>query len=370
MKLQIRCESCTKLLSISDKYCGKKIKCPACGQAVAVPAATEESAEHEDEWLSSDLRELETESESETEDAWGSDFDGSAANEHDPYGGEAAASLPPKSSKRKKPTTRSQEVATQPSDSGVSVSFVSPPNAGVGSMTAINAGKKFSKCIEAFLKGCRGKIDSAAVTVEVLQSYDSVTAEDISSELSIKVYGHVNGHRVDEFLTGNAALDQRYGVSSARAQALQARQSVQAGMDRILNEFLETFVKALEPAVPGIRKHRGGLLTWVFLSSCLVFAGLLLFFYFYGRQHLRPQIPTPTAVILSLVMAAAVSCSVLFVFVGFASDQSVMSSRLGRAYLSACRASTADDTIFIGFGIAVVCWLIPLFLFPFLFDVG
>ncbi|MFO0975724.1 MAG: hypothetical protein U0996_04960 [Planctomycetaceae bacterium] len=91
----------------------------------------------------------------------------------------------------------------------------------------------------------------------MLQSYASLTEQDITSELSIKVYGHVNGHRVDEFLTGNAAVDQRYGVSSARAQTLQARQSVQAGMDRILNEFMETFVKALEPIVPGITQSRG-----------------------------------------------------------------------------------------------------------------
>ncbi len=370
MKLQIRCESCMKLLSISDKYCGKKIKCPVCGQAVSVPAATEENVEQEDEWLSADLGKLEAESESEAEDAWGSDFDGFADSEHDPYGGEAAASLPPKSSNRLKAATRSQEAAAPPSHSGVSVSFVSPPNAGVESMTVINAGKMFSKSIEAFLTGCRGKIHSAALTVEVLQSYASLTEQDITSELSIKVYGHVNGHRVDEFLTGNAAVDQRYGVSSARAQTLQARQSVQAGMDRILNEFLETFVKALEPIVPGITQSRGGLLTWVFLFGCLVFAGLLLFFYLYSKQHLRPHIPIPTAGILSLVMAAAVSCSLFFVFVGFASDQSVMSSRLGRAYLSACRVRTAGDTIFIGFGIAAVCWLIPLIVFPFLFNIG
>lgn len=39
MAIEFRCEKCEKKLKVKDELAGKKIKCPECGAAIAIPAA-------------------------------------------------------------------------------------------------------------------------------------------------------------------------------------------------------------------------------------------------------------------------------------------------------------------------------------------
>src|SRR5262245_16600570 len=41
MNLVIQCGACQASLKVADRLAGKKVKCPKCGQAIAVPAGAE-----------------------------------------------------------------------------------------------------------------------------------------------------------------------------------------------------------------------------------------------------------------------------------------------------------------------------------------
>jgi hypothetical protein len=53
MAIEARCGKCKKKVKVKDELAGKKIKCPGCGAAIAIPAA-EEAEENPDDGNSSE----------------------------------------------------------------------------------------------------------------------------------------------------------------------------------------------------------------------------------------------------------------------------------------------------------------------------